>query len=196
MTQSAIQILASYNINAICLKRKAVNGWAWKVASPLLPEFFTLLAINLFQLLSMLTCLLEERLPKPIPYIYQIAALAGYANMLISRSFLAVFDEHMRFWYCFIYLLVALANIVMINVYLAVSRKLWSLSKVWASAVTFPTVLISMFFVSQYSVVMGTELPLLVLQVGLVVSAMLMGVCISIFLSPDLFRRLIPHRRR
>ena len=147
-------------------------------------------------MLSLLTCLLEERLPKAIPYIYQIAALAGYANMLISKSFFAVFDEYMRFWYCFIYLLVALANIVAINVYFAVSRRLWSLAKVWASAVTFPTVLISMFFVSNYTITQGTELPLLVLQIGLVLSAMLMGVCISIFLSPDLVRKLFMKRRR
>ncbi len=166
------------------------------MASFLLPEFFTLLAINLFQMLSMLACLLEDRLPKAVPYIYQIAALAGYANMLISKSFFAVFNEHMRFWYCFIYLLMALANIVAINVYLAISRKLWSLAKVWASAVTFPTVLISMFFVSTYSATQVSELPLLVLQIGLVLSAMLMGVCISIFLSPDLVRKLIMRKRR
>ena len=166
------------------------------MASLLLPEFFTLLAINLFQMLSMLTCLLEERLPKAVPYIYQIASLAGYANMLISKSFFMVFDEYMRFWYCFIYLLVALANIVAINVYFAVSRKLWSLAKVWASAVTFPTVLISMFFVSNYSITQGTELPLLFLQIGLVLSAMFMGVCISIFLSPDFIRKLFMKERR
>lgn len=144
----------------------------------------------------MLTCLLEERLPKSVPYIYQIASLAGYANMLISKSFFMAFDEYMRFWYCFIYLLVALANIVAINVYLAVSRKLWSLAKVWASAVTFPTVLISMFFVSNYSITQGTELPLLFLQIGLVLSAMLMGVCISIFVSPGLIRKLFMKERR
>jgi len=166
------------------------------VASPLLPEFFTLLAINLFQMLSLLTCLLDERLPKAVPYIYQFAALAGYANMLISKSFFAVFDEYMRFWYCFLYLVVALGNIVAINVYLAISRNLWTIAKVWASAVTMPTLLVSMFFVSTYSITQVSQLPLLVLQIGLVLSAVLMGVCVSIFLSPDLIRRIFTRRRR
>jgi len=176
--------------------REAVFGWVWKVASLLLPEFFILLAINLFLMLSLLACLLEERLPKAVAYIYQFAALAGYGNLLVSRSFFAVFNEYTRFWFSFTYLLVALANIIAINVYFAVSKKLWTLAKVWASAVTFPTVLISMFFVSNYSVMLGTELPLLVLQIGLVLSAMFMGVCISIFLSPDLIKKWLTKRGR
>ena len=164
------------------------------MATPLHPEFFTLLAINLYLMLSLLACLLEERLPKAIPYIYQIAALAGYGNMLISRSFLGIFNEYTRFWTSFVYLLVAMANIIAVNIYFAVWRKRWTLAKVWASVVTFPTVLISIFFVSNYSIMLGAQLPLLILQIGLVLSAMLMGVCISIFLSPNLVRKLARRR--
>ncbi|TET19556.1 hypothetical protein E3J74_06685 [Candidatus Bathyarchaeota archaeon] len=56
------------------------------MSSPLLPEFFALLATDLFLMLSLLTCLLDDRLPKAIPYIYQIAALMGYGHLLISRD--------------------------------------------------------------------------------------------------------------
>jgi len=159
----------------------------------ILPEFFALLSVDVFLLLSLLTCLLENRFPKAVPYIYQIAALIGFGHLLVSREFLALFGEYMRFWYNFFYLLVALANIVAINMYLAVERKSWALAKAWSGAVTFPITLIAVFFVSNYSYLQGVEFPTLILQVGFVVSAIVMGISISLFLSPDLLSKL---RRR
>lgn len=165
------------------------------MSSPLLPEFFALLATDLFLMLSLLTCLLDDRLPKAIPYIYQIAALMGYAHLLISREFMAASGEYMRFWYCFIYLLVALANIVAVNIYFAVVKKQWDLAKVWSGTVTFPTIMVSMFFVSNYGYTSGTAFPLLFLQIGPVVSAVVMGISIWIFLSPDVLRNFRKKRR-
>ncbi len=158
--------------------------------STILPEFFALLAIDLFLLLSLLACLLEERFPKAIPYIYQIAALIGFGHLLVSRDFLTVFGDYMRFWYNFFYLMVALANVVAINVHFAVIKKMWTLAKVWSGAVTFPTIFISIFFVSNYSYIAGSTFPLLLLQIGLVVALVVMGVSVSIFLSPDLLDKL------
>jgi len=161
--------------------------------SMILPEFFAMLSIDMFLLLSLLTCLLEERFPKALPYIYQIAALIGFGHLLVSREFLTLFGEYMRFWYNFFYLLVALANIVAVNVYLAVEQKMWALAKAWSGAVTFPLTMISVFFVSNYSYLQGVEFPTLILQIGLVISAIVMGISVSIFLSPDLLNKL---RRR
>jgi len=158
--------------------------------SAILPEFFALLAIDLFLLLSLLTCLLEERFPKAIPYIYQIAALIGFGHLLVSKDFLTVFGHYMRFWYNFFYLLVALANIVAINVYFAVIKKSWVLAKVWAGVVVFPTILISIFFVSNYGFIAGSEFPLLFLQIGFAIAVIVMGASVSIFLSPDLLDKL------
>jgi hypothetical protein len=165
------------------------------MVSSLLPEFFALLAIDLFLLLSLLTCLLDDRLPKTIAYVYQIAALIGYGHLLISKEFFAVFGEYMRFWYCFIYLLVALVNIVAINVYLAVQKKLWTLAKVWSGAVTFPTLVISLFFLSNYGYLQVAAFPLLFLQISLVVSVIVMGISIGIFLSPESVRTLFRSRK-
>jgi len=156
----------------------------------ILPEFFALLSIDIFLLLSLLTCLLEERFPKAIPYIYQIAALIGFGHLLVSREFLTIFGEDMRFWYNFFYLLVALGNIIAINMYLAVEKKMWTLAKAWSGIVTFPITVISVFFVSNYSYLQGAEFPMLILQVGLVISTIVMGVSISLFLSPDLLNKL------
>jgi len=159
----------------------------------MLPEFFALLSIDVFLLLSLLTCLLEERFPKAMPYIYQIAALIGFGHLLVSREFLTLFSEDMRFWYNFFYLLVALGNIVAVNLYLAVVKKQWVLAKAWSGVVTFPITVISLFFVSNYSYLQGAVFPTLLPQVGLVVSAIVMGVSFSLLLSPDLLKKL---RRR
>ena len=121
----------------------------------ILPEFFALLSVDIFLLLSLLTCLMDDRLPKAVPYIYQIAALIGFGHLLVSKDFLLIFGDYMRFWYNFFYLIVALANIVAVNVYLAVEKKLWALAKTWAGAVTFPITVISVFFVSNYSFLQG-----------------------------------------
>jgi hypothetical protein len=156
----------------------------------MLPELFALLSVDLFLLLSLLTCLLEERFPKAIPYVYQIAALIGFGHLLISREFFAIFGEEMRFWYNFFYLGIALANVVAVNVYLAVSKKMWTLAKVWSAVVTFPTVFISTFFVCNYSYLQGVAFPSLMLQLALVVSVVMLGIGVSVVLSPDLLEKL------
>jgi hypothetical protein len=119
-----------------------------------------------------------------------MAALIGFGHLLVSRGFFSAFDEYMRFWYSFFYLLVALGNIIAINLYLALVRKSWFLAKAWSGAVTFPLTLISVFFVSNYGYLRGTEFPTLILQIGLVISAIVMGVSISLFLSPDMLNKL------
>jgi hypothetical protein len=139
-------------------------------------------------MLSLLSCLLEDWFPKAVPYIYQIAALVGYGHLIISKEFFAIFDEYARFWYSFIYLLVALTNIVAVNIYFAIARGQWNLAKIWSAAVTFPTILIAMYFVSDYASAQEATLPLLTMQIGLVVSAAIMGLSILLLLSPETVR--------
>jgi hypothetical protein len=117
----------------------------------LLPEFFTLLGINLFLLLSLLTCLLGERLPKAASYIYQVAAFAGFGLLIVSQNYLTTFGESMRFWYCFFYLIVALANIVAVNVYLGIVKKLLNGARVFMLTVTFPALSLAVLFLFNYT---------------------------------------------
>lgn len=115
----------------------------------LLPEFFLFLGIDFFVALSLLTCVLDY-FRRTIAYLYEAAAIFGYVNLLMSREFLPIFGEYMRFSYCFLYLALALANVIGINMYLLISKKMWGLAKIFASAVTFPTLLVSAFFFSIY----------------------------------------------
>ena len=165
------------------------------MASELLPEFFALLGIDLFLMLSLLTCLLEDRMPKALPYIYQVAALAGFGHILVSKNFFIIFGDYMRFWYCFFYLLVSLANIVAVNVYFAAMKKQWTIAKVWSGAVSFPAILISIFFVANYGYSHGMSFSLF-LQVAMIVAAIIMGTSIAIFLSPEVLRNRSGRKRR
>ncbi|MDH5782729.1 MAG: hypothetical protein OEZ35_03585, partial [Candidatus Bathyarchaeota archaeon] len=60
------------------------------------PEFFALLGVNVFLAISLLTCLLDKYFPGSIPYMYQLAALTGFGQLLISKEFLSVFGNYMR----------------------------------------------------------------------------------------------------
>ncbi len=118
---------------------------------PLQPEFFALLGIDLFLAQSLLTCLLDKHFPWQLPYLFQLASLVGFGNLLISREFLMLFDEYMRFWYSLAYLVIALASIVAVNVYLGYAKKLLNHAKAILFTVTFPMLSIAAFFVANYA---------------------------------------------
>jgi hypothetical protein len=126
--------------------------------SPLQPEFFALLGIDLFLAISLLTCLLDRHFPWQLPYLYQLAALAGFGQLIVSKEFLMFFDEYMRFWYSLLYLIVALANIIAVNIYLGIMKKLLNYAKVFLFTVTFPTLSMAVFFLSNYAEVAGYPL--------------------------------------
>jgi hypothetical protein len=121
------------------------------MSSPLQPEFFALLGIDLFLAVSLLTCLLDRHFPWQLPYVYQLAALAGYGQLLVSKEFMAFFGDYMRFWYSLIYLTVALANIVAVNAYLGIIKKLVNYAKVFMFTVTFPALSLTTLFLSNYA---------------------------------------------
>jgi 3D (Asp-Asp-Asp) domain-containing protein len=83
--------------------------------------------------------------------VYQLAALAGFGQLLVSREFMAFFGDYMRFWYSLLYLIVALGNIVAVNVYLGLMKKLMNYAKVFMFTVTFPALSLAAFFLSNYA---------------------------------------------
>jgi len=121
------------------------------MSSPLQPEFFALLGIDLFLAISLLICLLDRHFPWQLPYIYQLAALAGFGQLLVSKEFILMFGEYMRFWYSLLYLIVALANIIAVNIYLGIMKKLLNYAKVFMLTVTFPALTLAAFFLSNYA---------------------------------------------
>ena len=75
------------------------------MASELQPEFFSLLGINIFLALSLLTCLFEKNFPTAIPYVYQSAALFGFGQLWISKEFSQIYineglyEQQVGNWY-------------------------------------------------------------------------------------------------
>ena len=112
-------------------------------------EFFVLVGIDLFLAMSLLTCLLDRHFPWQLPYVYQLAA--GFGHLIVSREFMASFGEYMRFWYSLLYLAVALTNIVALNVYLGVIKRLMDYARIFMAAVTVPSLTLTVFFLSNYA---------------------------------------------
>ncbi len=152
----------------------------------LLPEFFAFLGVDVFVAMSLLTCLLDDYFPKTLPYVFQAGAIGGYVHILISKEFLALFGDYMRFWYCFLYLAVALANVIALNVYLAVIKKEWGLAKIFSGTVVFPAVFVSVFFISNYT---SQFAEFYLLQMAMLFSALVLGLSISVLLSPKIIRK-------
>jgi len=117
----------------------------------ILPEFFVFLGVDVFVAMSLLTCLLDDHFPKPLPYLFQAGAIGGYVHIFISKEFLTIFGDYMRFWYCFLYMAVGLASLIALNVYLVTIKKRWAVAKIFAGVVVFPAIFISAYFVSVYA---------------------------------------------
>jgi hypothetical protein len=77
--------------------------------------------------------------------------LVGFGQLFVSRDFMTLFGEYMRFWYGFLYLIVALANIVAINVYLGIMKKLINYAKAFMLTITFPALTLTVFFLANYA---------------------------------------------
>jgi len=121
------------------------------MSAPLQPEFFILLGVDLFLAASLLTCLLDRHFPWQLPYLCQLGALIGFGQLLVSREFLQFFDSYMRFWYGFLYLVVALASIVGVNVYLGLIKKMLNYAKTIMLTVTVPALSLTVFFLANYA---------------------------------------------
>jgi hypothetical protein len=121
------------------------------MAAPLQPEFFLLLGIDLFLAMSLLSCLLDKHFPWHLPYLYQVASLAGFGQLIVAKEFMAVLGDYMRFWFSLLYVAIALANIAAVNVYLGVIKKMVNYAKVFMLAVSFPSFAVVSFFLADYS---------------------------------------------
>ena len=153
------------------------------------PEVFTLIGINLFLVLSLLTFLLGNRFPKALPYIYQVAALFGLGYLVVNKAFLVQVEESTRFPYSFAYLTAALTSIVAANFYVAAVKRLGIIAKAWFGAFSFPSILAAVFFVVQFGSIQGSIFPLAP-QIGLALLVLAVGIGLAVSLIPDTAKML------
>jgi hypothetical protein len=146
-----------------------------------LPEIIGILGVDLFVVLSILTCLFD--FPVYLQYGYHISAFVGFGQLWIAHLF--GLTEESRFLIYVAYLVVALANIVFINGYVGAREKrlIWTTSLLCSTTV--PTIVISLSLASWYVNRVPFSLPLLPMIPPEAVAAILF-ICI-IILSISLF---------
>jgi hypothetical protein len=149
------------------------------LAAPLLPEFLGVLGIDIFLVLSILTCLFD--FPVFLQYAYHISAFVGFGQLWIGYVF--AFSEETRFLICVAYLVIGLANIVFINGYVGFRDKkiLWTTS--FLCSVTIPSTLISFSAISWYVNKVVISLPWLPLVPPEAIAAILLLCAIILAIS-------------
>jgi hypothetical protein len=162
---------------------------------PLKPEIFLLLGIDLFLAISLLLTLIDKHFPWHLPYLNQAAALAGFGQLIISKEFTTFFDEYMRFWFSFLYIMVALGNIVAINIYLGYVRKIINHAKAFMLTVSFPSFAAVSFFMANYfdfaqhPLIMLQQSSLKITFIGLIaLDIFVLGFSIYLFFEPEGWR--------
>ncbi len=110
-----------------------------------------LLGIDFFLATSLLTCIFDKHLPDKLAYLYQLVALAGFGQLLVTREFIVSFDDYMRFWYSMIYLVIAVGNIAALNAYLFFYKKAKTIGKLYSIIATAPALVITTMFLCNYA---------------------------------------------
>jgi hypothetical protein len=165
------------------------------------PEIFMFMGINVFLVMSFSISIFEEQFPKPLPYILQIAALAGFGQIWMNYSlFSASIDT--RFWGSLFYLAMAIISVIVINTYVGVRKKKLSSAGILMGVFTIPVSAISFFVISEYtngipiSMPMLPIVPLQFLGAILVGSMIILGLSIYLYLKPEKLRDILAKRNQ
>jgi hypothetical protein len=165
------------------------------------PEIFMFMGINVFLVMSFSISIFEEQFPKPLPYILQIAALAGFGQIWMNYSlFSASIDT--RFWGSLFYLAMAIISVIVINTYVGVRKKKLSSAGILMGVFTIPVSAISFFVISEYtngkpiSMPMLPIVPLQFLGAILVGSMIILGLSIYLYLKPEKLGEILAKRNQ
>lgn len=142
----------------------------------LLPEFFTLLGIEIFAAMSLVSVLLDRDIPSSAQWLFQGAAGLGLGQLVVTEGFgtSSVIDAS-RFWISIFYLILSVCSVAGLNVYLAVVRKKTAIASAFSGTITTPTVTVSVLSVSSYLSGVDVRFTPLTIVI-LIVPALLVGV--------------------
>jgi hypothetical protein len=117
----------------------------------LLPEFFTLLGIEIFSASSFISALLDRDVPSPAPWLFQGAAAIGLVELFVSQGFVNTGSTDLtRFWINIFYLTISVCSVGSLNIYIATVSRNTPLASIFSGTVTVPSIIISGLFVSAY----------------------------------------------
>ncbi len=142
----------------------------------LLPEFFTLLGIEIFAALSLVSVLLDRDIPSSAQWLFQGAAGLGLGQLVVTEGFgtSSVIDAS-RFWISIFYLILSVCSVAGLNVYLVSVRRKAAIASVFSGTITTPTVTVSVLSISSYLGGVDVSFTPLTIVI-LVVPAVLVGV--------------------
>ena len=120
------------------------------------PELLILYALDMFLVLSIVTCLFDSHFPVAVPYFFQLLAIAGTGHMYLSRVFEGMFTVESRFWYSIFYLGAYLASSFAVSAYLFLVKRSSSKGLMFFGGCTFPSTVFGGYIISVFK----NELPI------------------------------------
>jgi len=155
------------------------------------PELLILYALDMFLVLSIVTCLFDSHFPVAVPYFFQLLAIAGTGHMYLSRVFEGMFTVESRFWYSIFYLGAYLASSFAVSAYLFLIKRSAPKGLMFFGGCTFPTTVFGGYIISVFK----NELPIPWflssdfasgwMSILLLFSFMLLFAGVAMFFDPD-----------
>ncbi len=155
------------------------------------PELLILYALDMFLVLSIVTCLFDSHFPVAVPYFFQLLAIAGTGHMYLSRVFEGMFTVESRFWYSIFYLGAYLASSFAVSAYLFLIKRSAPQGLMFFGGCTFPSTVFGGYIISVFK----NELPIPWflssdfasgwMSILLLFSFMLLFAGVAMFFDPD-----------
>jgi hypothetical protein len=155
------------------------------------PELLILYALDMFLVLSIVTCLFDSHFPVAVPYFFQLLAIAGTGHMYLSRVFEEMFTVESRFWYSIFYLGAYLASSFAVSAYLFLIKRSAAKGLMFFGGCTFPSTVFGGYIISVFK----NELPIPWflssdfasgwMSILLLFSFMLLFAGVAMFFDPD-----------
>ena len=157
------------------------------MASGFAPEFLILIGVDVFLGASVLTVLLDDHFPNALPYVLELSALAGFAELASGASYLPQLSSSLQFYYSFTYATISVMTLVALNLYLLLLRRRRFESAIFGVFATVPSALVVMYFTSAFVNDLLVTLPYVpVVSIDDVYAmfaacALLIGLCLFVF---------------
>lgn len=120
------------------------------------PELLILYALDMFLVLSIVTCLFDSHFPVAVPYFFQLLSIAGTGHMYLSRVFDGMFTVESRFWYSIFYLGAYLASSFAVSAYLFLIKRSAPKGLMFFGGCTLPSTVFGGYIISVFK----NELPI------------------------------------
>jgi hypothetical protein len=155
------------------------------------PELLILYALDMFLVLSIITCLYDSHFPIAVPYFFQLLSIAGTGHLYVSRVFEGMFTVESRFWYSVFYLGAFIASSFAVSAYLFLVKRSAAKGLMFFGGYTFPTTVLGAYIITVFR----NELPIPWfmrldvladwMSVLFLVSFMILFAGVSMYFEPD-----------